>query len=860
MSRSVHFSPSSVTSILVMVWTAACGHSSKTMEAYNKSRSEVQQTPSPGPVTPGQPAPVTPPTPGAPAAVTATPPLPAFSYSCTDAPHQFFDEANMEPYSISEAVATNVNATLKAMSQPQKASQMMGIPVGNKNYRDIERSPDVEVSGIGKIRGWRYRDAGRGVNLDAGQDNRVDDKNNFATAFPSPSLRAASWDVDLERRIGEAIGDETAASRNNMLLAPCMNIVRHPYWGRTQETYGEDMYAIGRMATALTVGLQKYVAACPKHFAANNIEKGRSSQNSVMNEQTLREIYGRHFEMVVQDGGAACMMASYNLVNGVKATQSEHLLRNVLKAPLAEGGMGFEGLVLTDWWAMPGDQKTDKDAATVQSIVREAVVAGTDIEVPWQIHYSEFTLSPTQLAEQNLVDEAAKRVLTQKYRFNSARDSDPWSITPPTSTLTDGGNGGSLEPNAAHEMLAEETVLKSAVLLSNGLDGTPVLPLTAATNIAVLGVEDPFRQISSSVPKTCGYSEDTGQGQTATKECTFKFATDAALGDRGSSRVNADPARSIGPFKGIQEVAGASVTVTSGSSVDAAAAADTVVVVVGYTPEEEGEEYYIAAGGDRPSLDLPPGHPELVDAALSLMKPTIIIIESGNIVNLPWLAHANKNQATIWAGYPAQRGGTALGKLIFGQANFGGKMPMAWPTQDQLQPFKGDAADAVTEMGYFFGYREYDRRKYVDGQEVNLIYPFGHGLSYSTFEYSNLSMPCTETVTKRAVFEVSVDVTNNSEVDGDEVVFLFIKPPPKPEGVTGDRPWKELKSFARVSVPKGGTVTAKLPIRVQDLRRWEGAENGKWIIDSGEYTVAVGKNSEDAETTELVGKFTVAGD
>lgn len=859
MSRSVHFNRLSVSSLLLLLWTASCGHSSKTMEAYDKSRNDVGKTPAPGaqtptPAEPGE-QPTTPPPGAVPGAVTATPPLPAFAFSCSDAPHPYFDEANMEPYSVSEQVATNVNATLRAMSPALKASQMTGIPVGNKNYRDIERSPDVEVPGIGKIRGWRYRDAGRGVNLDAGQDNRIDDKKNFATAFPSPSLRAASWDLDLERRIGEAIGDETAATRNNMLLAPCMNIVRHPYWGRTQETYGEDMYAIGRMATALTVGLQKYVAACPKHFAANNIEKGRSSQNSVMNEQTLREIYGRHFEMVVQDGGAACIMNSYNLVNGTKATQNEHLIRKVLKAPPSEGGMGFQGLVLTDWWAMPGDQKTDKDAATIQSIVRDAVVAGTDIEVPWQIHYSEFTL--TQLAEQNLVDEAAKRVLTQKYRFNSARDSDPWSLVPPTSRLTENGNGGSLEPNEAHEALAEEAVIKSAVLLSNGLDGTPVLPVTSATNIAVLGIEDPFKQISSSVPKTCGYSEDTGQGQTATKECTFKFATDAALGDRGSSRVNADPARSIGPFKGISEIAGSSITVTSGTSAADAANADTIVVVVGYTPEEEGEEYYIAAGGDRPSLDLPPGHPELVQAALDLNKPTIIIVESGSIVNLPWLKHANKNQATIWAGYPAQRGGTALGKLIFGQANFAGKMPMAWPEEPMLQPFKGNEADAITNMGYFFGYRDYDVRKYVNNEEVALIYPFGHGLSYSTFEYSNLSLPCAEAVSKNAVFEVSVDVKNTSEVDGDEVVFLFIKPPPKSEGVSGDRPWKELKSFARVSVPKGETVTAKLPVRIQDLRRWEGAANGQWIIDSGEYTIAIGKNAEDAETSELVGKFTV---
>ena len=161
--------------------------------------------------------------------------------------------------------------------------------------------------------------------------------------FPAASIRAASWDMALEKRVGEASGDETAASLNNMLLAPCMNIIRHPYWGRTQETYGEDTYHTGRMATAYTVGLQEYVTGCAKHFAANNVEKNRSSQNAIMNEQTLREIYARHFEMVVQDGGVGCIMASYNKINGNKNTQNKHLLRDILKAPVEQGGMGYQG-------------------------------------------------------------------------------------------------------------------------------------------------------------------------------------------------------------------------------------------------------------------------------------------------------------------------------------------------------------------------------------------------------------------------------------------------------------------------------------------------------------------------------------
>ena len=768
-------------------------------------------------------------------------------FDCAAVQSQQFDPATMQPYAVPADVQRQVDDTLALMDPAAKYTQMMGVDATPGNYQDIQRGPDVQVPGVGVVRGYRYRNGGRGVNLEQGQDNRSDTFENFATVFPAPSLRAASWDLDLERRIGAAIGDETAASRNNILTAPCMNVVRHPYWGRTQETYGEDMYLIGRMATAFTVGVQRHVAACAKAFMANNIEQQRANQNALLDEQALREIYARHFEMVVQDGAVSCLMVAYNSVNGEKSTQSQHLIRNVLKAPIEQGGMGFEGFVLTDWWAMPGEQNPP-DPATAQAVTNEAVIAGTDVEMPWALHYNATTLANV---DQALVEEAARRVLTQKYRFGTALDSDGWSLEPPASVLTE---SGSLAPSAAHEALAEEAALKSAVLLVNGFDArTPVLPLAGTTAIAVVGPQQEFRLVGGSMPASCRVNEPSSDS----RFCIFDFATDPALGDRGSSSVNADPVRAIGPFQGIQEAAGADRTVTSGNSADAALNADAVVVVVGYTPGDEGEEYTTTGSGDRSSLDLPPGHAELIMSVLDLGKPTVIVIESGSIVSLPWLSHSNRNQATIWAGYPGLRGGLALGKLIFGLANFAGKMPMAWPPESQLPPFK--ETDTSTQMGYFFGYREFDRQKYVEEGPVDLVFPFGHGLSYSDFEYSNLVLPC-QTATAEAVFNVTVDITNTSAVDGDEVVMLFVKPPPKPAGIAGERPWKELKSFTRVSVPSGQTVTAELPLRIRDLRRWEGDANGHWVIDSGVYTVLVGRDAEDAETTSNLGTFRVSGD
>jgi beta-glucosidase len=861
MSRFAPITSLSTVLVSVLFLSGACGHTETTLDAFHEAQKAAPSSTGDGDGVDVNPnvfpdsayanvPTCEPPT---------SPDLPKFD--CTQAASLQFDEANMKGYCVPPEVTAAVDQVLGSMSAAHKATQMIGVPVGGMNYRDIERSPDVIVPGIGEIRGYRYRDAGRGVNLDAGQDNRPDDKKNYATAFPVSSLRAASWDLDLERRLGAAIGDETAASLNNMNLGPCMNIVRHPYWGRTQETYGEDAYGIGRMSAAYSVGVQEFVVGCAKHFAANNVERFRSKQNAVMSEQTLREIYGRHFEMVIQDGAIGCIMAAYNLINDEKATQSAHLLRDILKAPVSAGGMGFEGLVITDWWAMPGDQETKIDSTTAQTLTNEAVIAGTDIEVPWQIHYSEATLAN---AEPSLVEEATRRILTQKFLFNSAKANQPWSKKKPTSVLPKGA--GSLAPNQAHEDLAQEAVERSAVLLVNGTDQAPVLPWKTPTSIAVIGMEQPFKQISSSVPPTCGYTPDAGQGTTASRECTFDHGADPALGDRGSSRVNGDPARSVGPFAGIKQIGETlGATVTNGKSAADVGAAEAVVVVVGYTPGDEGEEYYIQGGGDRSSLNLPTGQNELVQSVLDLGKPTVIIIQSGSVVNLPWLDHSNTNQATFWAGYPGMRGGLAYARLIFGQANFAGKMPMAWPTQAQLDPqiFRPeDPKEVVTEMGYFFGYRLYDKLKYIDNQEVDLVFPFGHGLSYSKFEYSDLAVPCTDGgAGKDGIFEVTVKVTNTTDVPGDEVVFLFVKPPAKPEGITGERPWKELKSFARVHVPAMGSATASLPVRVHDLRRWEGLKDGKWVIDSGEYTIAVGKDAEAVEAEgALTGTVMVNGD
>ncbi len=744
---------------------------------------------------------------------------------------------------------------VSSMSNDDKFKQMYGVPdPGNRDvgYGNIEQSLDVtDLSGGKVLRGLKYRDAGRGVNLDARQpNNRPTKGHDYSTAFPSESARAASWDVDNEIAVGEAMGDEVMGSLNNMLLAPCMNILRHPYWGRSQETYGEDMYQVGRMASALTVGIQKHVIATAKHYAANNVENGRATQNAVMDEQTLREAYVQHFAMVVQQGGVGSVMAAYNSLNSIKCTQNKHLLGDILK-----GDLGFRGFVISDWWAMPGyDQAPDTSHA--QSDTVGAINAGLDLEVPWSLHFAQLgSVLANGSITINQINDSVSRILEQKFRFGiaypSSTDSSagPWGLGTATTALGTGDTSDSLTKIDKHLALAEETEIKSAVLLSNGTGGTPVLPITnSPANIAVIGLD---------IPITVSTETNLQPGTDGIQH----FATGINTGDRGSSRVNSDPALSIGPYDGIKAAAPTGTNVVSANSLAAAQAAnaDLNIVVVGLTAGDEGEEYSVKTFGDRASLDLPNGQADLVNGVLALGKPTVIIIESGSIVNVPWIAGStNKQQATIWAGYSGQYGGAAYGQLLFGKRNFGGKLAVSWPQENDMNdliPFRDPTSTTSVNMGYFFGYRMYDLHP-----DVKLVFPFGFGLSYTTFAYSNLQVPC-GAAQKSDVVDITADIANTGSVAGDEIMMLFVQGP-KPASTTNPyRPIKELKRFQRVNgIQPAGQAKSRfrvtLPIRIQDLQHWDEA-SGHWVVDSGDYTILVGPNSQ---TLPLEGKLTVHGD
>lgn len=731
--------------------------------------------------------------------------MPVEKRSCADKP---YTDKYMPGYTA--PADPQVEQVLASMDDAAKFAQMQGTDKGSvdaKNWHDIQRSPDDTVN---NIRGYMYRDGPRGLNLDARQEGR-EYLSNFATAFPVTMARAASWDLELEYLVGRAQGDETVASQNTMLLGPCMNILRHPAWGRAQETYGEDVFHIGRMASAYTAGLQTFVAGCAKHFAGNNIEDQRENLNAEMDEQTLREIYGRHFEMVVREGGVACIMAAYNSINGTKSTQNKHLLTDVLRTDF-----GFRGFVLSDWWAMPPG-KDFPEASAAQTNAVGAVEAGLDVEVPWTMNYAQLqsVVSAGRLSMAQ-INASVSRILEQKFRFKSARIDQPIGLETPTTSM----DKGSIIGNDHHIELAKTTALKSMVLVKNDAGTLPIKTDGSVKTIAVLGAKVPYNLIS-----------------TTPASGVIDFAVDQPLGDRGSSRVNADPAKTTGPTAGLA-AAGArhSVTVKSGNTAAEAAGADFVVVMVGLTPQNEGEEYQSPDNGDRSSFALGAGQDELVTAVAALGIPMVVVIEAGSSVDMPWLASV---PAVVHAWYPGQRGGLALGELLFGEANFSGKMPFTWPNSWEELPTFNEGT--TTKMDYYLGYRYYD----VKG--ITPLFPFGHGLSYTTFEYSNLQVPCAD-VTKGGLVEVTVDVKNTGTVAGEEVVMLFAS---YPETKATRRSMKELKGFVKVKLEPGITKRVPIPVRVSDLKYWD-MPTSSWVIESGAVQFSVGPNAATLPLTDTV--------
>jgi beta-glucosidase len=596
-----------------------------------------------------------------------------------------------------------------------------------------------------------------------------------ATCFPVAMARAASFDRDLEYRIGDVIGQEIRANGGNYFGGVCINLLRHPAGGRAQETYGEDSYLLGQMGTAVMRGVQgHHVMACIKHYALNNQENTRFEINVEADERTLREVYLPHFKACV-DEGAASVMGAYNLFRGDQACESPYLLTTILRED-----WGFRGFTISDFvW---GIRHTEL-----------AANAGLDIEMPFVQDYGKHLLQAVEEGRvaESTVDESAFRIARTILKFERAPD--------PVA-----GYPEALIGSEDHIALALEAAEKSMVLMQNT---GQVLPFAADRMKQVLVV-----------------------GRLAKAE---------NIGDHGSSRVI--PEYVVTPFQGLEAQYGDRVafTYTPGEDIERTKAlarqADAVIFVVGYDHDDEGEYIFqggVEIGGDRTSLRLHAAERNLLrEVGPENANSVAVLIGGSAILVEEWKDRVN---GIIHAFYPGMEGGTAVAKTIFGDVNPGGKLPFTVAVAEDHYPAFDRMAKTVTYDRYH-GYIKLDR------DQRRAAFPFGFGLSYTTFAQDSAEIRLRD-----SLIEVSVNVRNTGARTGDQVVQLYIGF----DNSAVEREHKLLKGFQRVTLAPGETRRVTLSCPLEKIR-WYNPDRGEWELERMAYEAYIGSSSAEEDLSKL---------
>lgn len=592
-----------------------------------------------------------------------------------------------------------------------------------------------------------------------------------ATCFPSAAGMAASWNRDLIRQVGEALGRECQAEQVAVLLGPGTNIKRSPLCGRNFEYFSEDPYLSSEMAAHHIAGVQSQgVGTSLKHFAANNQEHRRMSVDSVVDERTLREIYLAAFEGAVKQSQPWTVMCSYNKVNGEYASENGMLLIKILREE-----WGFEGFVVSDWGAVNDRVK--------------GLAAGLELEMPASGGFNDSKIVEAvrngSLSEE-VLNRAVERVLRMIFRAVENRKE------------------GAVFDQAEHHALARAAAQESMVLLKNQ-DG--LLPLPKSGTIAIIGefAEKPRYQGGGS-----SHVNPTRLDEALPE--IIAVAEDAKIIYSPGFRIDSDTIDAV-----LIEEARA-----------AAAQADAAVLFLGLPDRYESEGY------DRTHMSIPSNQIALLEAVAEVQSNLVVVLSNGSPVEMPW---TGKVKAILEGYLGGQAGGGAAADLLFGDANPSGKLAETFPVRVQDNPsslfFPGEGDISEYREGIFVGYR------YYDAKEIEPLFPFGHGLSYTSFSYSNLRTDKVRMLDHETVL-VSLDVTNTGSRIGKEIVQLYVRDIES----SVIRPRKELKGFRKVELQPGETRTVTFEL---DRRAFAYYHTGlsDWYAETGEYEILAGRSSRD---------------
>lgn len=641
------------------------------------------------------------------------------------------------------------------MTLEEKASLCSG-------YTDWLTQP-IDRLGIQSI---RMADGPHGVNKHSGLTDEFGGKiTNPTVCFPSECASAASFDRNMLRKIGEIMGNIAQAEGVNVLLGPGVNIKRSPLCGRNFEYLSEDPLLSGELGAAYVEGVQSQgVGSCVKHFLANNQETLRLTGSSEVSDQALREIYMPAFENIVKKAHPWSVMASYNKINGIFATENRTFLTDILRKE-----WGFNGFVVSDWGA------THNRAA--------AVAAGTDLTMPSEKETDIEIIEAVREGElpESLLDIVCENLLgivfhaAENERTNVEKDLD-----------------------SAH-VVAREAEEQSAVLLKNE---DHILPLKSTSKIAFIGA----------------------------------FAKSPRYQGGGSSSVNAE--RTTNAFDAVKDMA--EVTYCPGyngeepdanlltEATEAAKAADVAVLFIGLPNYMESE------GCDRKHICLPASHNALVNAVTSVQKNTVVVLHNGSPVTMPWVGKV-KGILELYLG--GQAVGEATVNLLFGKVNPSGRLPESFPKRledtSAFLSYLDAGSKAYYQEGVYVGYRYYETKR------VEMLYPFGYGLSYTDFSYSNLKLDKTE-FTPDDTLKVSVDVTNIGSRTGKEVIQLYVAV----KECEVLRPVKELRGFDKIELEPGQTMNVCFELSKRAFSYWN-EEIKQFHMPGGIYEIQMGRSAHD---------------
>jgi beta-glucosidase len=636
-----------------------------------------------------------------------------------------------------------------------------------------------------------------------------------ATSYPQPIALASSFDPALIEEVMSAVAKETRARGAHHTLAPVVDVMRDPRWGRAEETYGEDPYLVSRMGVAAVRGLQgrvgatgkidaNHVMATLKHFAVHGQpEAGMNAGPNNYSERVIREVFFPPFRAAIKEAGARAIMPAYVEIDGVPAHANKLFLQDILRKE-----WGFDGLVVSDYFAIEQlnslHHVVDSDAAAAKL----ALESGVDLELPDPKLYPLLSgMVKSKQVPIALIDKAVARVLRAKFELGLFEQ-----------PYVDVEQADKIAGNTEHVALARKAADRSIVLLKNA-GGLLPLDKTKARTIAVVGPNaEPCRLGGySGVPKRCvgllrGIREAVGPA--------VKIMWAPGCGITRGSDWWADQVDTPTPPEDRKMIDDAAAV---------ARKADIVVLAVGDSEQSSREAWAPNHLGDRPSLDLPGRQDDLARAILAVGKPTIAVLINGRPLSINVLAQGAG--AILEGFYLGQEGGAALAAALFGDINPGGKLPVSF-------------ARSAGHLPIFYNHKPSARRGYLF-DDVTPLYPFGHGLSYTTFAYKNLKVAGAPTKDDPDAHTVTVDVSNTGQRSGDEVVQLYLRD--VVSSVT--RPVEELKGFERVTLKPGETKTVSFPIGHDALGFWKTTKD--FVVEPGKFDVTVGGSSAGGMTASF---------